>query len=111
MSAHTVYGLRLRGEREVRYIGTTRRGMKHRLRTHMHQACWLQVGTPLGQWLRANKDNVEIFAIATTDDSQEALGIERTLIAFCLRLNQRLFNRAHVPLHLQLVSSDEEIAA
>lgn len=100
----TVYGLRLKGDREVRYIGQTQRSLEDRLFNHFSAARHVAGG--LCGWLRVNADEVEAFKIAYTDNLDEARATERVVIALCLRLNHRLFNRAHVPAELRLVETD-----
>ena len=105
----TVYGIRLIGEREVRYIGQTSQTLKARFSgictEHGRDWSGWPRYTAFGQWLDENRELTEIFAIAKCDTRDEALATERVMIALCLRLNQRLFNGDHVPKHLRLVSA------
>lgn len=104
--SYTVYGIRLKGEREARYIGQTSGKPGTRLSS-------LQCGGGLvfRKWLSDNRENLETFAIAYADTRVEAVAIEQVAVAFCLRLNHRLFNREHVPVHLRLVENDDLDAA
>ena len=97
-----VYGLRLKGDREVRYIGETSYAPEYRLHLHYAAARKNRTGR-LGQWLLSHEGAVESFKIAATDTREDARATERTIIALCLRLNQRLFNLAGVPRDLRLV--------
>lgn len=90
---HTVYGLRLKGDPEVRYVGLTCKDLKRRLRQHRTGG-----NSPLlSPWLRENSDEVEIFPIAAVECREEATATEKVMIALCCRLDHRLFNRAHNP--------------
>jgi hypothetical protein len=96
-----VYGLRLKGDREVRYIGETSGPPELRLHLHYAAARKDRIG-PLGGWLLEHEGDVEAFKIAAVESKLEARATERTIIALCLRLNQRLFNRAGVPHELRI---------
>jgi hypothetical protein len=87
----TVYGLRLKGDCELRYVGHTRKTPDERLRMHHVEGS----GTrwPFPTWLRENRGNIEAFPIAKVDTLQEARAYEMAIIALCSRLRQRLFNR------------------
>jgi hypothetical protein len=97
----TVYGLRLRGEREVRYVGQTIGSGKVRLKGHMNEAPKGRYNKALCAWLSEHGDNVEAFHIGYTDTRDEALAMERAIIALCLRLEQRLFNQRNIPAELR----------
>lgn len=101
MIAKSVYGIRLRGSREVRYIGVTHRGLDRRLRYHFYAA--QRADSAFGRWLLDNRDQIEIFPIAQRSWS-DAFALERKLIADGLLLGQRLFNRMHVPSNLRLAA-------
>jgi hypothetical protein len=107
----TVYGLRLRGNHEARYIGQTMRPLDNRLFNHFNIAAKMPRPTQFAHWLIDNRDEVEAFKIAYADTLVEARTIERVVIGLCLRLEHRLFNRVHVPAHLRLVQREQEIAA
>jgi hypothetical protein len=102
---YIVYGLRLRGDRETRYVGMTYRDLTYRLQMHTSRAAMMGDKTPFAQWLLANRGNVEAFKIAETDDKEQAKGTEKILIAACLTMRQRLFNSVHVPANLRLVEA------
>jgi hypothetical protein len=97
-----VYGLRLKGDREVRYVGETSGPPEFRLHLHYAAARKARLGA-LGDWLLSHDGDVEAFKIALVDTRKEARASERAIIALCLRLNQRLFNIAGVPRELRLV--------
>jgi predicted GIY-YIG superfamily endonuclease len=101
----TVYGIRLKGNKEVRYIGYTRGELAERLRRHATAAIDVNSYSPVRPWVRKNRDNVEIFPIAKCDDETEARRTESVLIALCLRLDHDLLNGAQVPSHLRFVSA------
>jgi hypothetical protein len=96
VSPFYVYGLRLKGDREVRYIGETSGPPELRLHLHYAAARKGRIGA-LGAWLLENEHNVEALKIAGVDTRELARATERTLIALCLRLDHRLFNIAGVP--------------
>jgi hypothetical protein len=99
-----VYGLRLIGDREVRYIGETQGPPEYRLHLHYVAARNRRLGA-FGKWLLANEGKIEAFKIASAETRREARAIERAIIALSLRLNQRLFNIAGVPRELRLVAA------
>lgn len=97
-TAFTVYGLRLKGEREVRYIGQTNGSPWVRLQGHLNTARRGLYNQELNEWLLANELSAEAFAIAKVDSRKEAEDYERAIIALCVRLDQRLLNRRKLPL-------------
>jgi hypothetical protein len=105
MSCGTVYGLRLRGDPEVRYVGATHSALERRFRKHVDDANRPQ--TPLARWLAANRGAVEIFGIVSFPETVGRTAVfacERETIALCLKLNHRLFNQMHVPHALRLAA-------
>lgn len=103
---YTVYGIRLKGSIEVRYIGFTRLSLEERLQKHLNGQIFVASYRPLIPWLRANRGSVEAFAIAKFDTEAAARTAEGVVISLCLRLGQRLFNGAQVPHHLRLTKAD-----
>jgi hypothetical protein len=89
----TVYGLRLKGDKEVRYIGQTNGLVFLRLNGHLSAAAKRRHNLPLCEWLAENGSNVEAFKIGYADTRAEAIGIEKAIIALCLRLEHRLLNQ------------------
>jgi hypothetical protein len=102
--SYTVYGIRIRGERETRYIGQTSGDPKTRL-----TALRCDAGAAFLHWLDANRGRLEAFSIARFTTREEAKATEAVVINLCLRLNHRLFNRDHVPAHLR--ANEIELAA
>lgn len=100
---YAVYGLRLNGDKEVRYVGFTRKG-EQRLRQHFYMNAY-RAGSPMADWLRENRKTVEFFTIWEADTSGMALALERGTIEMCLRLGHRLFNHIHVAPELRIVRS------
>ena len=103
----TVYGVRVKGEREVRYIGQTAHTPEHRL-VHLrgeHGGRWNVCQRPCAShflcWLHQGRANIEAFEIAVCATRAEAKELERATIAICLKLNHRLFNGDFVPRHLR----------
>lgn len=94
-----IYGIRLHGDKEVRYVGQTNGYIESRLVGHIKTAERQPYGSnkALCAWLLGNRDNLEIFKIAYVDSAAEANGIEKAIIALCLRLEHRLFNRRLLP--------------
>jgi hypothetical protein len=100
----TVYGIRLKGDREVRYIGFTRGDLDARLKKHIGGMVYKGSFRPFVPWIKEHRHEVEIFPIAKCDTVAEARKTESVLIALCCRLNQRLLNGAQVPPRLRLVA-------
>ncbi len=100
----TVYGIRLIGTNEARYIGFTKFTPQERLQRHSIDSTYGTPGRPLRQWLIANRGMVEAFAIGEMETEAAARTMEKVVIALCLRLGQRLFNSDHVPARLRLVA-------
>jgi hypothetical protein len=94
---YTVYGIRLRGDREVRYIGFTRGTLERRLYKHLSTGIERASYRPFLPWLRDHRDEVEAFPIASCDSEQEARRLERDMILASLGLGQRILNAAQVP--------------
>lgn len=90
-----VYGLRIRENHEVRYVGRTYREIDVRLRQHLCRA--KDRDDPFSLWLLSNRDKLECFPISHHCGFYEAKDAEREMIGLCLKLGQRLFNRTHVP--------------
>lgn len=101
---HTIYGLRVRGEREVRYIGMTNCAVETRLAGHLNAAELRRHNFELCDWLRLHGEEIEIFKIAYAETRSEAQGIERAIIGLCMKLGQRLFNQRCVPVELRAVA-------
>ena len=98
----TIYGIRLKDDPEVRYIGLTYKPIQKRLKEHLRMACVPN----FAPWLRANIEQIEVFAIASVeDDREQAKATEKVVIALCSRMGHRLFNRAHVDPSLRWDSS------
>jgi hypothetical protein len=104
---YTVYGVRLRGDREVRYVGQSIYPPETRLNglygNHSSKRGGNWHGNTFGQWLIENRDMIEAFEIARCDSREDALATENVVIAICLRFNHRLFNGHQVPNHLRIV--------
>ncbi len=105
-----IYGLRLRGDREIRYVGVTR-NMQARLRKHFYRSDIWSRQKPLIAWIRGNRPNIEIFEIERIAERGQpfetraaALAAERDAITICLKLGQRLFNQTHVPHELRIAA-------
>ena len=103
-----VYGLRLKGDLECRYIGQTGKAPEDRLIDRIRQSRHhVKIGycahpDGLSQWVAANADNIEVFRIAKTETRQEARATERVIIALVLRLGHRLLNLEGVPPEQQI---------
>jgi hypothetical protein len=103
---YCVYGVRLRGDKEVRYVGFTRYNGQHRLRQHFQMATREDGGSPFGRWLYEHRADVEVFSIWEPDACDEAVALEHGMIEICTRLGHRLFNRSRVPAALQIAPQD-----
>lgn len=88
----TVYGIRLKGDVEVRYVGLTYKPIERRLKEHLRTPS-VPNFTP---WLQANRQRIQVFAIASVADREHAKATEKVIIGLCSMLDHRLFNRAHV---------------
>lgn len=90
----TIYGLRLKGSKEVRYVGQTAKSITVRLDQHITGAGgrkrWNE---PLSDWILAHRDQLEIFKIGYADTRDDARALESAIIALCSRLEHRLFNQ------------------
>lgn len=94
----TVYGLRLKGDLEVRYVGITQKAPEVRRAQHLYSSRRLS-GTPFGRWMSDNRQSVEVFRIAETLNREHAKGIEKVAIALCEAIGHRVFNLAHAQSH------------
>lgn len=93
----TIYGLRVRGDTEVRYVGRTVKPLAHRLYGHLNTAKAMTEPTLFASWLREHGQTVEIFEISRVAGWSEAKAAERDTIRICLALNHKLFNFWLVP--------------
>lgn len=98
-----IYGLRLRGEIECRYVGQTGKTPKQRLNALISEARH-RVKTEtrahpdgLWCWLVENAAQIEVFKIGKAEYREQARAMERVMIALVLRLGHRLLNVDHVP--------------
>jgi hypothetical protein len=106
--SYYIYGFRLGGDPECRYVGQTKRDPRLRLEAYVSQARRIKQniernwGKPINpdgfyEWLIRNEGNIEVFKIAKVETRQEALATEKAIVALVLRLEHRLFNRHLVP--------------
>lgn len=96
----TVYGLRLRGSIEVRYVGFTKFAPAARLARHIADTTYGTPGRALRQWLLANADAVEAVPLCTAKTEVEARAMEKGAIAACAHAGNQLFNSDHMPRNL-----------
>lgn len=99
-----IYGLRLKCDKEARYIGQTSYPPERRLYKLTQEAKATSRQTAFRGWLLSNEGATEAFKIAKVETRAEANGTERAIVAMCLRLDHRLFNRWLVPASLRLVA-------
>ena len=94
-----IYGFRLKGCPDVRYVGLTGVSPESRLRrlTKEAEMYGRRATTGIGGWLLDNRDNIEVFLIVRTRTLQEARVAERTAIAALVEGGHRLLNRWLVP--------------
>ena len=103
---YVIYGLRLPGDVECRYVGMTRKSPDERLAAFTREAAramrfrgtaWERKIEPDSfiQWIIDH--DVETFVIARASTKGEAHETERAVAAIMLRLNHRLFNTWLVP--------------
>lgn len=108
MSAFTIYGLRVKGDKEVRYIGQCA-DVQIRLAGHFTQAKAMPWATNFADWLKHNKDQIEAVILGSAETRDEARKAERAAVAFCLALNHRLYNQWLVPAHKRLAPRGETV--
>lgn len=97
--SYVIYGLRLKGSPEVRYVGLTSFTPEIRL-LHLTREARLYGQRPTtgrSGWLLVNKGQIDAFEIARADTKADAHKKEREAVQFCLLLNHRLFNAWLVP--------------
>lgn len=91
-----IYGLRIRGEKEVRYVGQSA-DVEARLAGHFCTANNMPWATDFANWLTDNRQVIEAVALATAPTRAEARTIERQMVQACLAMGHRLFNQWLVP--------------
>lgn len=96
-----IYGLRLKGETEVRYIGQTG-DTDQRLAGHFSAAYAMPWRTQFANWLIENQHRIEMVVLGTADSRDEARRAERAAVAICLAMDHRLFNLWLVPAHKRI---------
>lgn len=80
MREHKVYGLRVKGNINIRYIGITKRTLHRRLYHHLYE-CKKGLTYRKCNWIRSNNYNVEIFLIQDNLTIDEAKALEIKLIS------------------------------
>jgi hypothetical protein len=95
----TVYGLRRRGDCEIRYVGFTRFSPELRLLRHFVHANYRAT---FRAWLDANRDCLEAVTIREAKGEVEARAMEKAAIAALLVAGHRLLNSDHVPAPLRI---------
>lgn len=100
-----IYGLRLQGAPEVRYIGLTSHTPESRLvsLTRHSRLYGRRPIVGLSGWLLDNEGAVDAFEITRVEAKKEAHAAERAAVEFCLKLNHRLFNTWLVPAAQRLI--------
>lgn len=93
----SIYGLRRRGDPEVRYIGQTNGPIAVRLHLHYRAATLRRHNTALCDWLLENSGTIEVFRIAGVETRAAALERERRTIALFAKRGNRLFNMRGLP--------------
>jgi hypothetical protein len=110
--SYYIYGFRIKGDPECRYVGQTSRTPEDRLFAETSYAKrsqrWFgrdnEIHRPDGfyQWLIDHDGDIEAFRLAKVETRAEALATERVMVALVLRLGHRLFNRHLVPAELRI---------
>lgn len=108
MSVYTVYGLRVRGTADVRYIGQTNNLLELRLIGHHRTARRMPRPTRFADWLKSHGGDVEIFSIHICTTRAEAVAKEQLVIHTCVAVGWPIFNQHHVPPHLRLPQREPE---
>lgn len=95
----TIYGFRLKGEAEIRYIGLTGNTPESRLYRLTKEACMYgrRPTDGLGGWLLDNEGRVEVINIVRLRTLPEARIAERTAVSALVEGGHPLFNRWLVP--------------
>lgn len=102
-----IYGLRLKGATEVRYVGRTKK-IEQRLAGHFSTAKQMPWATNFANWLLENKELIELVVLGTAEGQRDACRAERAAVAFCLALNHRLFNQWLVPADRRCAPRDND---
>lgn len=102
---YVVYGLRRRGEPEMRYIGRTAKPLEKRLYNHVYEVRLRPKLSSLYQWVRDCGDDIEIIPLAEHTDWGAVKDAEREMIRLCLAMGHRLFNQWLVPADQRLPQS------
>lgn len=71
------YGLKLRSDSRIRYVGQTVRGLQRRLKEHIDS----KTQFPVSKWARKHHDEVEIVELGCTKSRDELDALEIELIA------------------------------
>lgn len=101
---YTVYGIRLRGTIDVRYIGQTGQEISRRLTSHYGELlCQYGTKTPFAEWALGNRADIEVFAISEHSTRAAAKEAERAAIKLACALGHKLFNQNFVPSALRIV--------
>ena len=108
--SYIIYGLRMKGDAEVRYIGQTAYEPSNRLATLIREAGYASRPSPFSRWLIENATRTEAFEIRRVETRELARRAERDAVDFCLRLNHRLFNQWLVPAN-QRIADRTAVAA
>lgn len=92
---HVVYGFRLIGDTEIRYVGQTKHTGQKRLSFEQTMAKKRWKHDALSQWLFDTLGQVEAFTIWSCPDEESARLKEAETIAFCLAIGHRILNKQH----------------
>lgn len=92
----TVYGLRIKGDKEVRYIGQSA-NVEQRLASHLRSYVRMTWPTDFALWLKHNASEIEAVKLAYAPTREEARKIERMVVETFAALDHRLFNQWLVP--------------
>lgn len=87
-----VYGIRIKGTDEIRYVGYTGVGLKRRLGYHFRNR--KKGNKEKGDWLINNRNEIEIIVLAGPfETDSDAHNLERYWIKFYKENGHRLFNK------------------
>jgi hypothetical protein len=106
----TIYGFRLRGDTECRYVGLTSREPQRRLayltgEAHQRNEKWqLRDPDAFQRWLLDHEPEIETFQIHSVATKPEAHIAERAIVAAMLATDHRLFNHWLVPAALRIAA-------
>lgn len=106
-----IYGIRLIGDPEIRYVGQTGKGVERRLYEKAYFARRDWGDALMSQWMRDNEGRVEVVVIDTVTSEVDARAAERATVKMLSNIGHRLFNRNLIAREKRLVPWGESRSA